>query len=84
MLKNPVVADFVAMLEGLRQQNKFDGSSLGATRPAAKDEASILGPLLLEVLKSLRAIEAKPDQYNYAPLEQYRDLVESIRKRRNA
>ncbi len=92
MLRNPAVADFVSMLEALRQQRYFAaGGFTGGLPDSPTDrggQAIASDPALLSALlrqnKLLEGILAKPTGINYRVFEEYEERVTGIRHRASA
>lgn len=90
MLKNPAVADFVSMLEALRQQRFFAAG--GYTGPAAIPDPNKAMPssdpailsTLMEQNRLLKQLVAKPAGINYRVFEEYEEKINSIRGRASA
>ena len=81
MLQNPVVADFVGMMESLRQQNAFANPRTALPRGGS---TPAMDPQLAETNRLLRLLVSKPGMENFFALEEKQKLVDSIRSRASA
>ncbi len=90
MLKNPAVADFVSMLEALRQQRFFSNGGYTGTvaipdtnKAAPSTDPAILSTLI-EQNRLLKQLVAKPTGINYRVFEEYEEKINDIRSRASA
>ncbi|MPR32375.1 phage tail tape measure protein [Salmonirosea aquatica] len=83
MLRNPAVANFVGIMEVLRQQNQF-ANPASIPAPQSVNKGPVMDPQLAEIARLLRELNNKPSAWNHAPLEEYQNLVSSIRRRASA
>lgn len=91
MLRNPVVADFVGMLEALRQNRYFanggstaiTGTFPGNSPVTVSTDPALLGAIIQQN-KLLEKILAKPNGINYDTFERYKNRVDNIRHRASA
>jgi hypothetical protein len=73
MLKNPVIANFAAMLEMYRKGQALPTSASGST-----SDLQVLIPLLQDISAKLN--QRQTVTFNYSEFEKYRDLINFIRE----